>query len=159
MKSWNEFALEDPELAKIGKELLFRTRIGLAFLATLRKDGAPRLHPVSLFLCKDHLYVGIPATSPKCGDLQRDGRYALQAFPTPDGENQEFYIAGSAEAIQDATTRQQIIQEAQVQFGEDEMLFELLLDRAMHTKLENWGTPDERPVHKKWRATEPSTVQ
>lgn len=83
MKPWNEFSKEEPELAKIGKHLLFQSHehIGLAFIATLRKDGAPRLHPVSLVFSDGHLYVLIPPTSPKCADLKRDGRYAMQPSP------------------------------------------------------------------------------
>lgn len=50
MESWNEFSLAEPELAGLGKCLLLQTqaRVGSGFLATLRKDGAPRLHPISL---------------------------------------------------------------------------------------------------------------
>ncbi len=35
-------------------------QVGLAFLATIRKDGAPRLHPISLVYAGDQLYVFIP---------------------------------------------------------------------------------------------------
>ena len=45
MKPWKDFSAEEPKIADVGKKLLFQLRehVGLAFLATLRKDGAPRL--------------------------------------------------------------------------------------------------------------------
>src|SRR6266540_2607248 len=40
--SWHLFAAADPELAAFGKE---RLHDKVAYLATIRTDGAPRLHP------------------------------------------------------------------------------------------------------------------
>ena len=153
MKPWHTFAEESPKMAESGLALLFRDRIGLAFLATLRKDGAPRLHPVNLVLQGGHLYVLIPHHSPKCADLLRDGRYALQAFPQAGGVGEEFYISGYAECILDPIFRQALINETKILVSENEVLFELLLERVMHSMLENEGTSDERPAHYKWRAT------
>lgn len=157
MKSWREFNSEESELAEVGKNLLFPSRpnVGFAFLATLRKDGSPRLHPVSPVFSKGHLYVLIPPTSPKCADLRRDGRFAMQAFPSPHNiDNEEFYLAGRAVCIENPAIHQEIIDDTKIHVMESEVLFELLLDRAMYTKLVNRGTPDEQPIHRKWRATE-----
>jgi Pyridoxamine 5'-phosphate oxidase len=156
MKSWQEFSLEDPQLAHVGLRLLFQTRpqFGYAFLATLRKDGAPRLHPVSVVFSNDHLYVLIPPGSPKCSDLIRDGRYALQAFPpAQNAQNEEFYLSGIALSIGDTSLRHAIIEDTKIIVDENEVMFELLFDRAMYTRLENPGTPDEHPVHRKWLIT------
>ena len=147
--------MEDPELARIGKKLLFPTRsqIEMAFLATLRKDGAPRLHPVSLVYHHACLYVLIPPPSPKCSDLKRDGRYALQAYPPQNNmKYEEFYAARRAEWIQDATIRQALIADIKIRIEVSEVLFELYLERAMYTKLENPNTSDEYPLHRKWCA-------
>ena len=155
MKSWDALKHENPELAMIGRRLLFQSQphVGFAFLATLRKDGAPRLHPVSIILSNDHLYVMIPTTSPKCADLLRDGRFAMQAFPPPDNESyEEFYLSGYAGAIEEISKRRRLISDTQIKAGEDEALFELHLDRAMYTRLVNQGTPDEKPMHYKWLA-------
>ena len=76
----------------------------------------------------------------------------MQAFPPPGEKTEEFYISGCAETIPDPAIRQAVIDEEKIIAGDDEVLFELMLDRVMHTRLENWGTPDERPVHRKWRA-------
>ena len=155
MKSWHAFRLAEPELAEAGEKLLLRKRphVGWAFIATLRKDGAPRLHPISVVQAQDRLYVIIPQSSPKCTDLLRDGRYALQAFPPPEGEpGGELYLAGVAERIQDAEVCQAIEAETGVRVEAGEDLFELTLERAMVTYLVAEGTPEERPVHLTWPA-------
>lgn len=46
MMSWEEFRTKEPELAAAGEGLIFQFGVGLASLATVRKDGAPQLHPV-----------------------------------------------------------------------------------------------------------------
>ena len=153
MRSWIEFSLEAPEIADLGKQMLLQTRanIGFAFLATIRKDGGPRLHPISLVFSTDHLFVFISPVSPKCGDLERDGRYALQAFPPADNqEGREFYISGCAVCISDPSTRQTIIAETGTFVEEHEMLFELLVDKAMYTILVDRGAPNEHPWHRIW---------
>jgi hypothetical protein len=69
---------------------LFQFNVGLAFLATVRSDGAPRLHPVCPVLSNDRLFVLITPASPKRQDLLRDGRYALQSFPEPKPGSAEY---------------------------------------------------------------------
>src|SRR5882672_7428615 len=112
MMTWKEFATAQPELAEVGRSLLFQFKVGLAFLATVRKDGAPRLHPVCPVLSNDHLFVLVPPTSPKRRDLLRDGRYALQTFPQPKPGSDEFYIAGKTILVEDATTRAAVFADA-----------------------------------------------
>ena len=155
MKSWSDFSAEQPELAEHGRKMLLRSRdhVGLAFIATLRKDGSPRLHPISLILSQSHAYMIIPCASPKCADLLRDGRYALQASPPPNNEDgEEFYFAGCAKQIQDSIVQQVLIDETGITVEENELLFEMFLERAMYTKLVNRGTYDEHPIHYKWQA-------
>jgi len=156
MKSWKDFSDENPVLSDLGKDLLLHSRdyVGLGFIATLRKDGAPRLHPVSLVFFDDHLYVFIPSKSPKCADLKRDGRYAMQAFPPAENEyGAEFYISGVAKCIADPLIRRDIISQTHILVGVREQLFELSLDRAMYTTLVDQGTLNEHPSHLIWHAS------
>ena len=90
MVTWKEFAAAEPDLAETGRSLLFQFKVGLAFLATIRRDGAPRLHPVCPVLSDDRLFVLITPSSPKRQDLLRDGRYALQSFPQPKAGSDEL---------------------------------------------------------------------
>ncbi len=153
MFTWGQFAASDPELAALGQGQLFQFGVGLAFLATVRKDGGPRLHPVCPVLLNGHLYVFVPTTSPKHTDLLRDGRFAMQAFPQPKEESEEFYLAGTATAIHNPDLWKAASEATPSQVREGETLFELKLERAMHTGWENWGTPGLRPVHRKWKSS------
>ena len=79
MRTWAEFRHARPDLAEAGRRLLYQFGVGLAFLATVRPDGSPRLHPISPLLTNDAL-LGFIQPSPKRQDLHRDGRYALHSF-------------------------------------------------------------------------------
>ena len=152
MVTWKEFAVAEPELAAVGRSLLFQFDVGLAFLATLRVDGAPRVHPVCPVLSGDRLFVLITQGSPKRHDLARDGRFALQSFPQPKPGSDEFYVAGTAELVDDPVARTNILRDAKHMADASEIVFELWIDRVMHTRWENVLTPQMRPVHRKWRA-------
>jgi hypothetical protein len=139
-------------MAEAGRALLYRFGPGLGYLATIRKDGGPRLHPVCPTLAEDGLYVFIGNHSPKLHDLLRDGRYALHSFPLPEGDD-EFYVAGRARRIDDAglyRTVHDVITATGVHTTDD-TLFELLLERALHAK---YGPrPSWPPAYEKWRAS------
>src|SRR5437870_12935209 len=152
MVTWAEFAAAEPELADAGRSQLYQFGVGLAFLATVRRDGAPRLHPVCPVRSGDHLFVLITPTSPKQHDLRRDGRYALQTFPQPKAGSDEFYLAGKAVAVDDAGERAAILRDARHQAHAAEIAFELLIDRVMHTRWEDVLTPAMRSIHRTWRA-------
>ncbi|OGO37181.1 MAG: hypothetical protein A2W35_10665 [Chloroflexi bacterium RBG_16_57_11] len=153
MANWKEFAQAEPSLAQTGANQLFQYEVGLAFLASIRKNGAPRLHPVCPVLSKARLYVLIMPNSPKRLDLERDGRYALQAFPQDKPDSDEFYLSGTARLIDDPAIYADVLADAKHHANPDEILFELEIDRAMHTRWEGFGTPDYRSVHSTWIAT------
>lgn len=150
MVTWKDFSEASPELARLGQEQLFQYGVGLAFLATVRKDGAPRLHPVCPVFSQDRLYVLILPESPKRGDLERDGRYAMQAFPQAKPDSDEFYLSGQAKRIDNPETFSRVIKDAKHHASSDEILFELEIDRAMHTRWEGFGTPEYHSIHEQW---------
>ena len=152
MVTWHEFAAAEPELAAAGRSLLFQFGVGLAFLATVRKDGAPRLHPLCPVLSNDRLFVLITPTSPKRYDLLRDGRYALQTFPQPKPGSDEFYITGKAVRVDDPAARAGILRDVKHMANAAEIPFELWIDRVMLTRWEDVLTPQMHSVHRKWRA-------
>jgi hypothetical protein len=152
MVTWLEFALAAPELAEAGRDQLFQFKVGLAFLATVRGDGAPRLHPVCPVLSGDRLFVLITTESPKRQDLLRDGRYALQAFPQPKPGSDEFYVSGRAVRVEDDAARAAVLRDARHMADPSEDVFELLVDRVMHTRWEHVLTPEMRSSHRIWRA-------
>ena len=154
MKRWAEFAAERPELAEAGRAMIYRVRVGLGYLATVRKDGGPRLHPVCPVIAHGGLYVFIGNHSPKVHDLRRDGRFALHSFPLPDVDD-EFYVAGRAR-VEDSPAVRAIVYEAYTATGAfttDDTLFELLLERALHAR---YGSrPSWPPVYTKWPGEAP----
>ena len=80
MASWSEFAADEPRLADGIRVLLQQYGPGFGYLATVRADGGPRVHPVSPVITAEGLFCFI-IDSPKRRDLERDGRYALHSFP------------------------------------------------------------------------------
>jgi Pyridoxamine 5'-phosphate oxidase len=150
-KRWGAFAAAAPELAAAGTERLYNYGPGLAFLATVRADGAPRVHPVCPAIVGDGLWVLI-GPSPKLGDLRRDGRYALHSFPDAEVDD-EFYISGVAVASDDQEQRAEV-RAANLSrgatSGDEDALFELLVDRALHSK---YGPrPSWPPEYTRWGA-------
>jgi hypothetical protein len=151
MKRWIEFAEEAPAMAEAGRTLLYQHGVPLGYLATVRKDGGPRLHPICPVVANGGLYAFIGNHSPKRDDLLRDGRYALHSFPNPEVDD-EFFVAGAAGRIDDSAVRK-IVYDAYTATGahtSDDTLFELRLERALHSK---YGPrPSWPPVYAKWRA-------
>jgi hypothetical protein len=150
MKRWIEFAAEAPDLARAGHELIYQFKVGLGYLATVRKDGGPRVHPVCPVVANGGFYLFVGNHSPKVHDLHRDGRFALHSFPHPKVDD-EFYVAGRARRIDDEAVRR-IVYEAYIATGaftSDDTLFELWLERALHAK---YGPrPSWPPVYTKWK--------
>ena len=98
--SWADFGKEAPHLEAFGRRRLERR---IAYLATIRADGSPRVHPVSPFIGGGCLAIYMEPTSLKLADLRRDGRYALHcAVEDNEGGEGEFYVTGRAEEITDA---------------------------------------------------------
>jgi hypothetical protein len=86
MPSWSAFAAAAPELAAEVRERLdahvHKT------LATLRRDGAPRISGTETAWRGDDLWIGSMWQARKAHDLRRDPRFALHSGsddPAPDG--------------------------------------------------------------------------
>jgi len=136
MIAWSELEGHVPEMAAAGKKLLYQFGPGLAFLASVRKDGAPRLHPICPTVVDGCLYALILPTSPKFSDLKRDGRYALHTFPAVDVDD-EFLIMGRAHFIEDAAQAARVRADQKARgmtSTDDEGLFRFDIERVMHAK-------------------------
>jgi hypothetical protein len=142
--------MANPDLAAFGK---VRLHDQVAYLATVRADGSPRLHPVRPVVSDDHLFIFMGSTSPKRHDLRRNGRYVLHGTVTNPGggpwEFYEFYVAGRGVRVDDPAIRQ--IANAATSYPRDEtfILFELSVERAFSTV---YGA-DGQPVRRRWQAT------
>jgi hypothetical protein len=155
--SWAEFEASAPELTALGRSCIYFYGPGLGFLATVRPDGGPRLHPVCPSVVDGALWV-LVGDSPKRRDLERDPRFALHTFPQPEVDD-EFYLRG--EALRDADTSHDesvraAMKESGINTGDDDHLYELRIDRALHSKYEHRG--QWPPEYTKWRAVERGTT-
>lgn len=151
MTTWGDFERAAPVMAAAGRALLYQFGPGLAFLATVRKDGAPRLHPICPVLVDGGLYAFI-IDSPKRGDLLRDGRYALHTFP-PQETDDEFSLAGRAAVVWDAARRAAVSTAGRalgVTHEENDLLVEFHIERAFHAAYKGHGIANGLPVHATW---------
>jgi hypothetical protein len=148
MTSWEQFERATPEMAAAGKKLLYQFGLGLGFLATIRPDGGPRLHPFCPIVAEGGLW-GFIGPSPKRGDLERDGRYAIHSFP-PVEVDDEFYITGRVALIDDSAVIAAVraAYTAPIQ-SDDELLFEFRLERALLATYEK--RPSWPPAYTRWR--------
>jgi hypothetical protein len=93
--TWEDLEAAAPEIARLGRERLDRTRVGL--LGTIRKDGSPRISPVEPYFTQGHLLFGAMAWSRKVRDLQQDPRCLLHsAISAPDTGEDELKLYGRA---------------------------------------------------------------
>ncbi|MGW5556621.1 pyridoxamine 5'-phosphate oxidase family protein [Micromonospora sp. NPDC003944] len=134
MASWSEFAADEPRLADGIRVLLQQYGPGFGYLATVRADGGPRVHPVSPVITAEGLFCFI-IDSPKRRDLERDGRYALHSFPAEESDD-EAYVAGRARPVTDPARIARLAQGARAEPQVDWRLFEFTVDVAMLTRRE-----------------------
>lgn len=144
--SWSTLESADPELAAFGVERFGRT--GVAYLATVRSDGAPRVYPVTPIIGAGCLFLFMEPSSPKGHDLQRDGRYAMHcSVEDSGGGGGEFFIAGRAQLVSDPALRQAATAAASFAPAERYILFELSLEQASSTIYDGGS-----PLRRRWRA-------
>ena len=139
MATWAEFERASPELAALGRD---QFGIGPAYLATVRAEGSPRVHPITPVVVQGHLVVRMEPTSPKGHDLRRDSRYALHSTVSdPQNTSGEFVVQGHAREVQDPEVRA-----LAPPTGSYTLLFELYVRNALYTIYENG-----QPIRRRWR--------
>jgi hypothetical protein len=96
--SWAKFEAEAPELAaRVGERLEAH---GHKTIATLRRDGSPRISGTEAVFEDGDLWIGSMREALKARDLQRDPRYALHsASEDPDVWTGDAKVAGVAEEV------------------------------------------------------------
>jgi hypothetical protein len=155
-RSWNEFAADRPELAAGVRDLLHRTGTALAYLATITKDGGPRINPIAPLIVDGGLYT-VLASGPKRDDLIRDRRFALHSSADPDNED-TFSARGQAVRITDPGKAGRIEAAFWAERGRDgrpdeareQTVFELKLELCSVKR--TTGHLDTRPSREIWRA-------
>jgi hypothetical protein len=130
--TWRDLERADPELAAAGASRLQAS--GVAYLATVDPEGAPRVHPVTPIVGEGRLFVFMEPTSPKGADLKRGSRFALHS-PVADmsGGGGEFVVRGIGRFIDDPVDRAVAERLSPYATADRYVLFELLVESAMRT--------------------------
>jgi len=171
--SWAQFETQAPQLAAVAARLwpgvvaLHRGAAGpggmpcfaVSYLATVRGDGSPRLHPICPILAGGRLFAAIPRASPKGWDLRRDPRCVIHALPGPDDD--ELCIrAVASEVTGDPSVRALVCGVvvrsgvgAMIESVSDDPLFEFDLRVVDVARWLDIGQPGTRAVRQQWRAT------
>ncbi|GAA0507603.1 pyridoxamine 5'-phosphate oxidase [Saccharopolyspora subtropica] len=145
MTTWQEFAAEAPELAAAVRKRFAAARHHV--LATVRRDGSPRVSGIEVAWRGPDLTLGSMPGSRKALDLLRDPRCALHANPG-DGSmaDPDVKVSGRAVEVTGAEHRAWV---AEVQPpSEDSHLFRLDLTEVVST-----GVADDQThlVIRLWR--------
>lgn len=134
---WAEFAESSPTLAKHVQQ---RFAGGIAYFATVRPDGWPRVHPVGVVFRDAGCVVVMFPSSPKRQDLRRNGRYAVHCTAEDGtGGGGEVLMSGlavSADATEEDKERGWIA-------------FELLVGEVLATTYDH---NQKRPISERWKA-------
>jgi hypothetical protein len=146
MTTWAEFSGAAPELAAFGEGRFREAEV--AYVATVRADGSPRVHPVTPVLCDGRLYLFMEPTSPKGHDLRRQPRYAMHSLVLDQNGNPgEFWIRGRGLPVNDPAIRARVVEAAHYEPAERYVLFEFSVEEAASTVYEG-----KEPVRHRWRA-------
>ncbi|MEU6861844.1 pyridoxamine 5'-phosphate oxidase family protein [Streptomyces sp. NPDC046876] len=143
--NWAAFEEREPEFAAA-----VRARFA-AFphhvLATLRKDGSPRLTGLNVEFRGGELWLAMMAGSLKARDLQRDPRFALHSNPGPDDAMAEgdVRISGRAIELVDPPELHRYAEETQAEHPSPSHVFHADLTEVVHI-----GIDGEELVVRTW---------
>ncbi len=103
MASWAELERIAPELAAALQRRFAAHKHAL--LATIRRDGSPRISGIETTFRDGELWLGMMPDSWKAADLRRDPRFALHAAPIDlDLVDGDAKVGGRAIEVADAET-------------------------------------------------------
>jgi hypothetical protein len=107
MATWQAFAAAAPSLAdRVYKRF---TSAESHILATLRRDGSPRVSGSEVNFREGSLYIGSMFDAVKARDLHRDGRFAIHAAPGDPAAGGDAKVAGIATEVTDPTVLAQVL--------------------------------------------------
>jgi len=146
MTTWGAFRVEQPELAAFVAERLLAAP---AYLATVRANGAPRVHPVTPIVTDAGLYLFMEPTSPKAADLSAGRAFALHnGVPDNAGTGGEASVSGTGHPVDAHEVRGMVAAAASYEPADRYVLFEL---RPIEVRCNGYGDV-ELPERRRWRA-------
>ena len=151
---WADLAAAEPDFAALVQDRFGHHRHCL--IATLRRDGAPRLSGIEVWFWEDDVMLGMMPDSTKAADLRRDPRFELHSAPTDiDLTEPDARLWGTVVPVVDPATVARFAASLPHSPGEDTGmdLFRIDLRGALLTRvegdllvIESWrpGTPRRR---------------
>ncbi len=152
MASWNEIETTAPDFAHTVRELFDAHRHKV--LATVRRDGSPRVSGIELRFRDGELWFGTMPGSLKGLDLSRDPRLALHSASEDPPEDPRSWpgdakLAGRAVEVTDPDAVASSRQDGEAPPGS--LLFRVDIAEAVHTRV---GDPADHLVIQFWREGE-----
>lgn len=146
MTTWAGFAKAEPELAAFSAQRL-RSELP-SYLATVRSDGRPRVHPVTPIFAGEGMYLFMEPTSPKGRDLRERTWFALHSgVPDHKGTGGEVWVWGTGHPDDDAGVREAVTAASGYDPPTRYVVFEL-----RPTEVRCFGYGDVAlPAHTRWR--------
>jgi pyridoxamine 5'-phosphate oxidase-like protein len=132
--AWSQLEREEPEFAARVMALL-NAHVHKT-IATLRRDGSPRISGIECFFSDGDLWVGSMPGAVKARDLRRDPRYALHSGSAdPPDWTSDAKLSGRAEEIRDRERRARIFGAQGPEVSGESHLFRLDLLEVVITGL------------------------
>jgi hypothetical protein len=101
---WADLERDAPRLAARARALVVEP--GVCLVATVRRDGSPRLSPVEPLLLDGDLWLSMLWGSRKAADLRTDERILVHNIVTTrEGQPGELKVRGRAAPVEDADRR------------------------------------------------------
>ncbi len=143
---WSVLEREEYSLAAFGQDRLDGR---VAYLATIRRDGRPRAHPVTPVIGEGRMFIFLEPSSPRTRELEDNSDYSLHcAMSDSSGSSGEFQVTGVAVQITDSQTRELAESCSSFRPSMRSMLFELLVSEALSTTY-----PTGQPKRRRWQCT------
>jgi hypothetical protein len=149
MVSWDEFAGQAADLAGMVRGC-FAVRKHCT-MASLRRDGSPRISGIEVAFEDGHVWLGMMARSVKALDLLRDPRVAVHGPTVDPPEGDPGAWVGEAKFSGVAVAEERTDDDGAHRFRLDltEVVFTRVGEPADHLMIESWH-PD-RGVHRQKR--------
>ena len=143
LHSWSKLQQESPDIAEFGRKRLDGK---VAYLASIRGNGSPRVHPVTAFLSDTRCFIFAEPESSKIRDFTENPQFHLHcAMSDSSGSSGEFQMTGKVVPTENFRTEAE--ENCPFRPSSRSILYELLLGEAVATSYRG-GRPDRR----RWRA-------
>jgi Pyridoxamine 5'-phosphate oxidase len=153
MASWNEIESSAPELAARARAAFDAHKHKV--LATLRRDGSPRISGIEASFDDGELWLGMMPGSRKALDLRRDPRLALHSASVdppddPTGWAGDAKLAGRAVEVDDPALLERLGagEQAEADPADRAHLFRVDITELVHTRV---GDPADHLVIDLWQ--------